>query len=308
MQMVSTAPFYSDNDFTKMKNVTEADFAACENCLASYLKAPNHANIIAFDSYNPEIITIIFKQKLLDVISDDETEPGQELFKSYLNFELLFKVLDLSIELSNSQETLQSLTFLLIEDLIDLLTVKNAEKIFDFIYSRFDKLSENLEPNKGKGLIILRICNEFLKRVSKLENAKTCGKILILLSQIFPISDQSGINKKGEFNVENKTVFHRDDDSMDVENETYNQFWELQFYFSNPTVLLEQSSFVEFEKRIDSVLTHLESMHQQTANIKTKRKSETKLSSKPDSFHFFPKYLTSKNLFELEVFSFFDLA
>lgn len=281
--------------------MTEDNFAAVENCLHIYLKTKIDLNIASFNGHNPEIITIVFKQKLLQIISADESEIDVESSVSPFNFDLIFEILDLSIVLSKTQEILQSLTFLLIEDLIDLLTVKNAEKLFDFIYSRFDKLSENLEPNKGKGLIILRFCNEFLKRLSKLENAETCGKILILLSQIFPINDQSGINKKGEFNVENKTVFSRDDDSMEVDNDIYNRFWELQQYFSDPIILLDSSKFVEFEKKVDSVLATLENTQQQTTSTRSKRRNESKLTSKPEAFHFFPKYLTSKNLFELEV-------
>jgi len=48
-------------------------------------------------------------------------------------------------------------------------------------------------PTKGKGLILLRFCNELLRRVSKTENTVLCGKILMFLASVFPLTERSGI-------------------------------------------------------------------------------------------------------------------
>jgi len=49
-------------------------------------------------------------------------------------------------------------------------------------------------PTKGKGLILLRFCNELLRRVSKTENTVLCGKILMFLASVFPLTERSGIH------------------------------------------------------------------------------------------------------------------
>lgn len=81
----------------------------------------------------------------------------------------------------------------------------------------------------------------------------TSGRILIFLSSVFPLCDRSGVNQKGDFNIDNQTEFQSqidDPSAMDIEGEEerkndsiYNQFWSLQQYFSNPIKLLESSHF-----------------------------------------------------------------
>ena len=74
----------------------------------------------------------------------------------------------------------------------------------------------------------------------------TSGRILIFLSSVFPLCDRSGVNQKGDFNVDNQTEFQAqiiDSSAMEIEGEEerindalYNQFWSLQKYFSNPEI------------------------------------------------------------------------
>lgn len=61
-------------------------------------------------------------------------------------------------------------------------------------------------PNRGKGLIILRLCNELLRRASKSVDARFCGRILFFLSRVFPLTERSAVNLKGNFNVDNITI------------------------------------------------------------------------------------------------------
>jgi hypothetical protein len=158
-------------------------------------------------------------------------------------------------------------------------------------------------------LILLRICNELLKRLSKTKNDVTCGRILIFLSALFPLGDRSGVNQRGEFNIDNTTEFDTtvsNSDRMDVDGEgnldgLYKQFWELQEYFSNPTLLLDSENFAKMESRVIVVLEKFDEL-QLVADVKLVSKKHHELSDKRRDHHFFPKYLTSPNLFELEVF------
>lgn len=58
-----------------------------------------------------------------------------------------------------------------------------------------------------KHLIILRSCNELLRRLSRAEDTVFCGRVFIFLFQSFPLGDKSSVNLRGEFHVENVTVY-----------------------------------------------------------------------------------------------------
>ncbi|OUM63683.1 hypothetical protein PIROE2DRAFT_43250, partial [Piromyces sp. E2] len=85
-----------------------------------------------------------------------------------------------------------SLPFTLIEDILEVVIIDESEKIFDYLEERVDRLTVNMLPTKGKGLILLRFCNELLRRVSKTENTVLCGKILMFLASVFPLTERSG--------------------------------------------------------------------------------------------------------------------
>jgi THO complex subunit 1 transcription elongation factor len=56
-------------------------------------------------------------------------------------------------------------------------------------------------PQKGKALTLLRTLNELLRRLSKMgtQNTEFCGRILMFLSQVFPLGERSGVNLRGEY-------------------------------------------------------------------------------------------------------------
>lgn len=72
----------------------------------------------------------------------------------------------------------------------------------------------------------------------------------------------SGVNLKGDFNVENSTLFEQDD-SMDLDDkgefsciyfksfqghkQLYTTVWELQAFFCNPVLLLEGERLSKFQ-------------------------------------------------------------
>jgi THO complex subunit 1 len=171
------------------------------------------------------------------------------------------------IEASNHEYVDKTLVFTAIEDAFDMLTVDNIEKMFGYLETRFEKLIVDIEPNKGKSIIILRFCNELLRRLSKTKNTVTCGRILIFLSSVFPLSERSGVNAKGEFNIENVTHFEEffnsesasslnqkgDAYDMDIDGDSnelkifYTHLWGLQRYFSNPLSLSDVNNFKNFE-------------------------------------------------------------
>lgn len=234
-----------------------------------------------------------------------------------------------------------------------------------------------MEGQKGKGPVLLRLCNELLRRLSKAEDTIFCGRILIFLSKSFILGERSGVNLRGEFNVENITTFDQlppsitNDEKMDIDQEDtaiaaakdeaaditlmegeskpsvdditkagktvsfetptiqepkqdqdvlsadslYPVFWSLQNFFSNPTRLFVKESFETFKAGLAATMTKFkaadeEQMRQGAAariadeargrginsGVVGEKRKRDELGS-----HFNPKYLTSRELFELEV-------
>jgi hypothetical protein len=82
-------------------------------------------------------------------------------------------------------------------------------------------------PQKGKALVLLRMLNDLLRRLSKMGDATVfCGRILAFLSAVFPLGERSGVNLRGEYGptwegvtmVEVKS--EKEGGSMEVDTET----------------------------------------------------------------------------------------
>lgn len=62
-------------------------------------------------------------------------------------------------------------------------------------------------PQKGKALVVLRTLNDLLRRLSKMgSNTIFCGRILTVLSGVFPLGERSGVNLRGEYGPTWETV------------------------------------------------------------------------------------------------------
>ena len=203
--------------------------------------------------------------------------------------------------------------------------------------------------SKNKDLVILRLCNELLRRLSRAEDPVFCGRVYIFMFQSFPLGDKSSVNLRGNFHVENVTTFEdflkepkTDDDSMQVdaddavltskeeakseekgiENEEpdkdkdakpttldtdslYPVFWSLQHSFSNPPRLFEEDNFQQFQTSLEATLAKFKEVPKviQAGDSERKRGQQARDGDEYDAFanSFNPKYLTSRDLFKLEV-------
>lgn len=108
--------------------------------------------------------------------------------------------------------------------------------------------------------------NDLLRRLSKPSRSHLVlsGRILSLLSSVFPLGDRSGVNLRGDFNISNVTRIEEqpqsnkdtsgqhnaaeeeennkdaDPSALAAKDDTfYNAFWGLQQYFANPILLFE---------------------------------------------------------------------
>ena len=259
--------------------------------------------------------------------------------------------------------------FWLVEELLDTQTIDGCRTVFDYLDSRRERITA--KHFKAKNLIILRACNELLRRLSRAEDTVFCGRVFIFLFQSFPLGDRSSVNLRGEYHVENVTVFEdsppraelqpQDDMELDqekkqaanehdsVETEAasvaeptratletpanpskavifdaqdekseekpadmdtlYPIFWSLQEDFSNPTRLFDNSNLQKFQRGLAFTLVKFKEVQQDLHARGTskllddgKRGVKRKRSGQEDelSSSFNPKYLTSRDLFDLE--------
>ena len=90
---------------------------------------------------------------------------------------------------------------------------------------------------RGK-LILLRTCNELTRRLSRATHPVLCGRVLLLLAAVFPLSERSAINVQGAYNRANVTEWEAPDaaargldDGAEAEEgelvnvEFYDTFW-----------------------------------------------------------------------------------
>lgn len=211
-----------------------------------------------------------------------------------------------------------------------------------------------------KELIILRACNELLRRLSRAEDAVFCGRVFIFLFQSFPLGDRSSVNLRGEYHVENVTIFEdlpakaetHQDGAMEIDKQEegttdtkeglsstteigetavnadktsaqeeaqgkaseldtlYPIFWSLQESFSMPTRLFDTNHFQVFKNGLDLTIRKFQAAHQELQArgiLRQLDESKRPLKRKRNSLDqevsnsINPRYLTSRDLFDLEV-------
>ncbi|KAH8690927.1 putative THO complex subunit Tho1 [Talaromyces proteolyticus] len=276
----------------------------------------------------------------------------------------VWNLLDIVSIFSDNEQCEAGLIFWLIEELLDSQTVEGCRKVFDYLESRREiNTAKHFESKK---LIILRSCNELLRRLSRAEDTVFCGRVFIYMFQSFPLGDKSSVNLRGEFHTENVTTFDvvqkPEGDAMEVEptekseqavetqhqqtdeseatqsaketnghvpdsspNEKKNDentkatidldtlypvFWGLQAFFSSPTRLFNPENFASFRSGLEKTLSTFKSINtdidtRSAAKAPEELRRGLKRKRNGDgvevSNNFNPKYLTSRELFDLEV-------
>ncbi|KAK4068226.1 uncharacterized protein Triagg1_7469 [Trichoderma aggressivum f. europaeum] len=252
-------------------------------------------------------------------------------------FVKMWNLLDILSILSDDGQCDPALLFWLVEELLDSQTIAGCRKIFDYLESRRERITA--KHFKQKNLVILRSCNELLRRLSRAEDTAFCGRVFIFMFQSFPLGDRSSVNLRGEYHVENVTAFEiaEDDDSkMEVDTNDapkeqgdaktgakngtqdsskaldsdtlYPLFWSLQESFSQPLRLFDAGHFTKFKSSLESTISAFQAIHEDSIyssksmeNLKRtlkRKRDDDGTETLPEAFN--PKYLTSKDLFQLE--------
>lgn len=246
----------------------------------------------------------------------------------------MWNLLDILSILSDEGICDPALMFLLVEELLDSQVIAGCRKVFDFLESRRERITSKFFGLKK--LVLLRTCNELLRRLSRAEDTAFCGRVFIFLFQSFPLGDRSSVNLRGEYHVENVTTYEvteSDGSKMEIDetqastpstnakgassgdkpldpDSLYPLFWSLQEGFSHPLKLLDNERFTKFKSSLEATIKSFQAIQNEEkprssrALEDSKRNLKRKLDSDeqdalPETFN--PKYLTSRDLFELEV-------
>ncbi|KAF3927543.1 hypothetical protein AA313_de0203695 [Arthrobotrys entomopaga] len=288
----------------------------------------------------PPPALVAHRQKFLSVF---ESIPDFEGWPSGEAFGKLYQLFDLVLVLSELDISDPQLPFAVIEETLDTQPICGCKRVFLYLEARIERLTVGVDGAKGKGIILLRLCNELLRKLSKSEDTVFCGRIFVFLTKSFPLSERSGVNLRGEFHVENKTSFDEQwrspisaspvsggkavvdrnlntsgpstmewttPESIDACHRLYTTLWSTQHDFAEPTRLFQKQNLNHFKMSLDVVIKafkaaiddHGQSVSPTSLDSQrgTKRKrSETQSEVELDSYN--PKYLTSRELFDLEI-------
>lgn len=214
--------------------------------------------------------------------------------------------LDLALVFTELGATEASYAFSVVQDLLETQTIPSCMKIFDWIERRSrdrvstiintttssvtatslssadlgsGRLTSGMQPQKGKALVLLRMLNDLLRRLSKAggETIGFSGRILTYLSQVFPLGERSGVNLRGEYgptwempvrdSEEKETAENAEKDGTHRTNtiyfcthlstDFYSTFWSIQLPFSKPSVFATPNppmTFAQFQDAVDRVL------------------------------------------------------
>ncbi|OJD28489.1 hypothetical protein ACJ73_00088 [Blastomyces percursus] len=308
------------------------------------------------------VVETAFREKFYDLLATTSIDES--------SFIHIWNLLDIISIFSDNEQCEPGLLFWLIEELLDSQTIDGCRKVFDYLESRRER--NTAKHFKQKSLIILRSCNELLRRLSRAEDTVFCGRVFIFLFQSFPLGDRSSVNLRGEFHTENVTTFDElpkaqedgvtpmDVDASEKEvagdaktglaqdteqesnrqvahpaadgglqssqpatekrqepepsstpsmDELYRIFWSLQNNFSSPTSLFDPANFAAFKTGLEASLSIFQKVNtdmearimkgSEDARRGLKRRRVGDGTEMTNSFN--PKYLTSRDLFELEV-------
>ncbi|KAL1902562.1 hypothetical protein Sste5346_001004 [Sporothrix stenoceras] len=270
------------------------------------------------------------------------------------DFVRVWNLFDILAILADNGDCDPALLFWLIEELLDSQTIAGCRKVFDYLESRRERITAKYFNNTK--LVILRSCNDLLRRLSRADDTPFCGRVFIFLFQVFPLGDKSSVNLRGEYHVENVTTYDETPvktgteedggEKMEVDEATttttattatadekpktdfaalYPIFWSLQTSFSQPKKLFDPAHFAQFKAGMDASLAAFQQISSQDNSrkqrqldesrrgVKRKRDKEEKEKEVKDVVKteakneedeladtYNPKYLTSRDLFELE--------
>lgn len=210
----------------------------------------------------------------------------------------------------------------LIGDLSDACPLSQCETLVhcleNMLFSIVEKHGTSVfNDNTAYKLQLLSISKRLVRRFSKIDNTTLCGKVLMVITYALPLSDRSGVNINGAFNMENETIFEKtkSDEKVVIDHEFYTRFWSLQQIFKNPA--LAYQDWTAFKSLVGEIVHQFSTQATQDAIQESKQDSQQSADSAIPDDHdvdmdshgersnnsdqvFIPKYLTNPKLLPLQ--------
>ncbi|KAK9915708.1 hypothetical protein WJX75_002974 [Coccomyxa subellipsoidea] len=236
------------------------------------------ASLCSVELLAPWVSTNEAGQKVLNVLASDQSQIGRSilehsvrqacatLIKSSVEHGVdstqykhngaseasIPRLLDLTVYLGSQRQIDPAVVFTIMEDVMELSTIEEAQGVFGYLESRIHKLRQVYNfgsTTSHSKLSVLRICNQLLRRLSRASSSELCGRILMFLTRLLPLLDRSGLNVQGQFNTSHSTPVEDvpegtvDSNGQPVDATFYATFWGLQDVFQHPYAAMEPSKW-----------------------------------------------------------------
>lgn len=189
------------------------------------------------------------------------------------------------------------LAFTVYEYVFDLLAIQECETIFleHFTQRHIHLLIQytNEWDKSRHKLILLRICNTLLKRCNKTTQTNFCGDILLLLSNVLPVCERSGVNITGKYNMNNTTQYDTTNS-----NKFYNTLWSVQSYL-NTSILTSKDAKLTDVTQFVALTTEIIDIFSNYQSTGTHQNNRTTINN--SNSQFYPKYITNIDLLPLQL-------
>lgn len=208
------------------------------------------------------------------------------------------RLLDMFLLITEQKWSDAGLVFTLMEDLVELMsTIQDCSGVFAYFEGQAAQLFKPRAQFSGR-FTMLRICNTLLRRLSKSHDAVLCGRILIFLARLQPLSDRSGLNVQAAFNTANVTAVEdvqegaTDSNGDAIDKEFYQRFWGLQMVFQHPVEAMLPGPWAKAVASLKAVAAEFD-----------KLKLSASAPGAPDPTRPLPavKYLSSSKLMRLQL-------
>lgn len=237
-------------------------------------------------------------------------------------------LVQLSIDSAQAGICLHTVPFILLGDALDFVTINVCEKIFEFVESHVSTWTQPAFYSSGK-ILLLRMCNDLLRRLSSALNTVFCGRIQLFLARLFPLSEKSALNLMSHFNVDNVTTYNKSvgageeapeaPQKMEVDADggyglgtlidynLYYKLWTLQDFFRQPMQCYVPEQWKTFTSSVQDVLQAFSSYKLEDvgshSSRKRKRVAEVHVGGATpySDSHYFAKFLTSEKLMNLQL-------
>ena len=159
--------------------------------------ATTEKGAIADGSPDQEDLTLAFRLGIEQLVLENN-RAGKDSIKD----PRVVSLMDLSVHAAMRSWVPRQNPLMVMEDMLASQTADQCSHAFSYLEQRVEKIRELTENGEHKysQAALLRCCNTLMQRLSKSSSLLLCGRVLMLLAQVLPLTEKSGVNQKGEFN------------------------------------------------------------------------------------------------------------